>query len=320
MISYQLGVDDLADMRFGYSPLLEATTSLWALRWPERHVLHLPWIRRHRDLLATDSPLAALVGPERGWLPDFIAPRPTTPLPDIADELHRVRATEPTKALADLRSVYGQHPLPEVLARRPAALPDAVADALTDYWRVAIEPYWPRMRAVLEADMLHRGQLLAREGAATLLLSLDRRAHFSGGVLRLYAGASLEYDVPVAKRGLLLIPTLFAPQTISPVGPDEPPVVAYPARGIGTLWESVSPAGPGALVDLIGRPRARLLAALDGPASTTDLARRLRVTPSAVSQHLAVLRATGLVSRARAGRVVLYARTELADRLIDKSH
>jgi Mn-dependent DtxR family transcriptional regulator len=59
---------------------------------------------------------------------------------------------------------------------------------------------------------------------------------------------------------------------------------------------------------------------LDGPASTTDLARRLNVTPSAVSQHLAVLRATGLVGRSRAGRVVLYGRTELADRLVGKKH
>ncbi|WP_279339288.1 hypothetical protein [Sphaerisporangium perillae] len=42
MIIYRLGIDDLADMRFACSPLLETVTSLWALRWPERHVLHLP--------------------------------------------------------------------------------------------------------------------------------------------------------------------------------------------------------------------------------------------------------------------------------------
>ncbi|MGH3398924.1 MAG: ArsR/SmtB family transcription factor, partial [Streptosporangiaceae bacterium] len=66
---------------------------------------------------------------------------------------------------------------------------------------------------------------------------------------------------------------------------------------------------------LLGPPRARLLALLDQPASTTELACRLGVTPSAVSQHLRVLAAAGLVSRARAGRVVLYRQTETGARL-----
>jgi DNA-binding transcriptional ArsR family regulator len=44
------------------------------------------------------------------------------------------------------------------------------------------------------------------------------------------------------------------------------------------------------------RARCRLLAALAEPATTTDLARALDVTPGAVFQHLGVLRAAGLVS------------------------
>jgi DNA-binding transcriptional ArsR family regulator len=39
------------------------------------------------------------------------------------------------------------------------------------------------------------------------------------------------------------------------------------------------------------------------------------VTPSAVSQHLRVLFAAGLVTRARHGRQVLYRRSDLGDRL-----
>ncbi|MFF5521620.1 ArsR/SmtB family transcription factor [Streptomyces coeruleorubidus] len=46
-----------------------------------------------------------------------------------------------------------------------------------------------------------------------------------------------------------------------------------------------------------------------------ELARRLGVTPSAVSQHLRVLHATGLVTRARDGRRVLYRRSPLGERL-----
>ncbi|MFE7558479.1 hypothetical protein [Kitasatospora sp. NPDC057500] len=43
--------------------------------------------------------------------------------------------------------------------------------------------------------------------------------------------------------------------------------------------------------------------------------RRASRAPSAVSQHLRVLRAAGLPARARDGRQVLYRRTALGDRL-----
>ncbi|GAA2349100.1 ArsR/SmtB family transcription factor [Streptomyces violaceusniger] len=51
------------------------------------------------------------------------------------------------------------------------------------------------------------------------------------------------------------------------------------------------------------------------PESTGALARVLGVTPGAVSQHLGVPAACGLVTRRRVGRAVLYARSELGDRL-----
>ena len=45
-----------------------------------------------------------------------------------------------------------------------------------------------------------------------------------------------------------------------------------------------------------------VLGALRSPATTSALARRFGVTPGAVSQHLAVLRRSGLVDRQRSGR------------------
>ncbi|WP_426506388.1 helix-turn-helix domain-containing protein [Dactylosporangium sp. McL0621] len=72
-----------------------------------------------------------------------------------------------------------------------------------------------------------------------------------------------------------------------------------------------------ALAALVGRARARLLAELAAPASTTDLARRTGLTPGGVSQHLAVLRASGLVSAHREGRAVINVRTGTAEVLLD---
>jgi DNA-binding transcriptional ArsR family regulator len=52
------------------------------------------------------------------------------------------------------------------------------------------------------------------------------------------------------------------------------------------------------------------------PSSRTALARTSSLTLGAISQHLSILRACGLVSRARIGRSVPYQRTRTADNLL----
>ncbi|MEV4256487.1 helix-turn-helix domain-containing protein, partial [Spirillospora sp. NPDC049652] len=64
-------------------------------------------------------------------------------------------------------------------------------------------------------------------------------------------------------------------------------------------------------------PRARLLALLDEPAATGDLALRAGLSAGGTSQHLTALRDAGLVSAHRTGRYVLYARTEIAEALLN---
>ena len=55
------------------------------------------------------------------------------------------------------------------------------------------------------------------------------------------------------------------------------------------------------------------------PSATVELAHRLAVTPSAVSQNLQLLHRTGLVERSRAGRNVLYRRSRLGTQLVTAS-
>ncbi|WP_307812694.1 ArsR/SmtB family transcription factor [Micromonospora coerulea] len=94
--------------------------------------------------------------------------------------------------------------------------------------------------------------------------------------------------------------------------------LAYPVRGLGTLWEC-PPAAPDALGAVLGRGRARLLAELDAPRSTTELARRTGLSLAGVSQHLTTLRAAGLVVTHRAGRSLLSSRTPVAEALLTAS-
>ncbi|MET9793071.1 ArsR/SmtB family transcription factor [Streptomyces canus] len=312
MIEIVLGVDDLASVRFAISPLQETCHSLWALRDPGDFPLHLRWLRLIRPRLADlDRELLMALVSERRWLPDFITPRPLSRMPEMEEELQTVRNADPATVRRDVQTAYRDQRMPEVLRGDPAALRDRIADVLEAYWRTALERYWPRMRGVLESDILYRAQLLADGGAAALFAGLHPNVQWDSGILRLHPMGT--HSRVRAGSGLTLCPTLFGRKATAPIG--EVPRVDYPARGVATLWEAVTAAPADSIAALIGRPKAAILAALDTPDSTASLARTLGVTPSAVSQHLTVLAACGLLTRARAGRTVLYARSELGDRL-----
>ncbi|MFC7720593.1 ArsR/SmtB family transcription factor [Nonomuraea recticatena] len=117
--------------------------------------------------------------------------------------------------------------------------------------------------------------------------------------------------------GLVLMPVVLgSPYVLIKKSTSTQTTVRYPARGVGALWTAGTRAPAGSAVRLLGRARADLLEALRSPTTTTELARALGVTPSAVSQHLGVLRESGLVARERSGRHVLYMTTALGAALL----
>jgi DNA-binding IclR family transcriptional regulator len=63
-----------------------------------------------------------------------------------------------------------------------------------------------------------------------------------------------------------------------------------------------------------------MLTALAEPASTTGLAARTGIPVSSVSEHLAILRAAGLVSATRTGRYLVHQRTALGVALARRPH
>ncbi|MFE6870817.1 DUF5937 family protein [Kitasatospora sp. NPDC057692] len=323
-----LSADDLARTRFAVSPMWEVVTSLRVLARPTVPAQHRHWAAQVRPRLAAAGPavrrLAAMV-PPAGHLPDFLNPVPGTAAPALSDELAAITATSPELVRADLAVLAAERGgrLPAVLEplyRDPAArLPRLAAD-LEAYWDLALAPHWARIRALLDADVLHRARQAVGHGTARVLDDLHRTVRWDGagrGALRLEQRHCAVERLDAA-AGLVLVPSVFAwPRVLTRTLPPDPPQLAYPARGIATLWEP-RPVGdtPEALAAVLGRSRARLLAELDAPASTTELARRTGLSAAGVSQHLTALRAAGLTSSHRAGHAVLYARTALADALL----
>ncbi|WP_084959249.1 ArsR/SmtB family transcription factor [Thermoactinospora rubra] len=313
MISFELDVEDLADTRFALSPLNETVFSLRVLREPGLHALHLPW---RRSALARLGPrdvglLTSLVG-TRLALPDFLTPRPATFAPAFEEQLSAVRQTPPEVVRRDLEAALVPEPIPDDAAA--ARFRDTACDVLRRCWQLAIEPVWPQIRLVLEADMTYRARQLAVGGARLLFADMHPNLRWHEGVLSIDKMIG-RHHVAASGRGLLLIPSVFAHKPAPPVHPEEPPLLTYPSRGAATLWAPAPASNPTALASLIGAPRAALLDLLKEPQPTVELARRLKVTPSAVSQQLRVLYATGLVVRARHGRRVLYRRSHLGDQL-----
>jgi hypothetical protein len=321
MITLRFGPAALAHVRFAISPLVEVGRSRRLLDDPAAGALHLPWLvealERTADL---DLSLLRALDPTGVYTPDFVSPPPDTPLAELEGELAVVAATPPEQARAEVeRSYRRKPPLPAVLepfVADPAAGLVEVVALLRVYWDRTLAPHWPRVRALLEGDVLYRARQMADGGAERLFADVDPTVSWADGVLSIDKG-SVEQDVDLRDRGLLFVPSAFAwPNVMLVTDPRWQPTLVYPARGVGTLWEADRPAAPEALGALLGKMRAAVLVALDHPRSTTDLARALGVSAGGVSQHLGVLRAAGLVHGHRVGRSVLYLRSPAGDGLV----
>ncbi|MCJ1680577.1 helix-turn-helix domain-containing protein [Streptomyces sp. APSN-46.1] len=314
---------DLAQTRFAVSPMWEVVTSFRLLRGATEPPLHRRWAAQVRPRLLRAGLergwLAALI-PGDGYLADFLNPTPAGPFPAFSAELDAIRRSSPRQVRADLDTLClksGPSQRRRLLHEDPEAVLEKVTAEIETYWELALAPYWPRIRQLLEADVFHRARQVAEHGSAHVLNELHDSVSWDTGTLRLvHRQCKLTRDQ--AGSGLLLVPSAFAwPRVLTRAVAPEPPQLAYPARGIGTLWEPRTAGGAAdAVAAVLGRSRAQLLAELDVPASTTQLARGCGLSAAGVSQHLTALRNAGLVTAHRNGRSVLYARTAVADALL----
>jgi DNA-binding transcriptional ArsR family regulator len=320
VIRFVFSVPDLARTRFAISPMWEAIRSLVALRDPSTAALHLPWLRSLSGRLG-GIPLESVVAliPPRGYTPDFITPPPVGPLGRIDDDLTAVRRTPVKQIRHDIELYRAEHPrsrIPQAWLEHPRREIRRLADTVEAFWEQALEPAWPRIQAFLDADIAHRARQLAQGGPAELFGDLHPGVAWADD--HLDVTSDREATIDLGGHGLVLMPSAFQwarPATID-LDPWQPTLI-YPARGIATLWDEGTHA-PDGLVRLLGATRAAVLADLDAPRSTTDIAQRLAISPAGASHHLTTLRDAGLITARREGRTVLYVRTPTADALTSR--
>jgi DNA-binding transcriptional ArsR family regulator len=319
VIRYRFGQNDLLRTRFAIAPLMEVIGAFYVLRWPQRYVVHRRWVEwaapRVRDLDLSLLDVATPFG--TSYWPVFVSPPPRSPHPTIEAELARVRAVPPDRVVAEVEHTYtGRLP---VAARPLLDDPDAALGRLVEQmralWQAALAPRWPVISAFLEAEIASRARRLVAVGSWAAFADLHPTVVWEAGVLSIHPTPKAPADVELSGRGLLLIPSAFTwPKVWPRTDPPWDPALVYPPAGLGDLWEPAPPEDH-ALASLIGRRRAQVLQELDRPAATLELARRMGISPSGVSDHLSVLRRAGLVTRRREGRRVVYVRTAAGDTL-----
>jgi DNA-binding transcriptional ArsR family regulator len=250
--------------------------------------------------------------------PDFLRPTPSAPVTDIDAELERIRSTPNEQVRREvercLQPIGSAHDVDRVLLSDAAA--ECIGELVGAMWTGLVGPSWSRIKGCLERDILYQSRVLARRGIAAVLQDVAPSLLLQGGQAVVCQNGSEPRRLD--DTGMLLVPSSFLWPRIATVHapPATPLTIRYPARGTEALGAPLSLERHGGLRRLIGKTRAQILDALDQPTHTTALAVQLGRSPGNIADHLAVLRRSGLVTKARVGLHVLYSRTSLGDAMV----
>ncbi|MER7415250.1 winged helix-turn-helix domain-containing protein [Micromonospora peucetia] len=310
-------------------PVWELVLSLHLLPGRGRDPLLAGWRQSVTRGLREGSGSAGLrllltLNPPRGYFPDFLTPYES--MSGFEAGMEAVRSTPVALLHRDLALLAADSSLPAgavPLARGEADTLRGLTDAMERYRGLAIDPYWTRIQAAVEADRARRARALLAGGVEGLLASLRPAMRWESGVLEI-RDYPHSRELHLDGRGLLLVPSFFCAATpVALLDPALPPVLVYPVDRLGGLLpapgEGAGAPDPGreALAALLGRTRAAVLAASDDGCTTGEVARRLNISAAAASQHTTVLRNAGLLVSQRDRNTVLHTLTPLGRAMLN---
>jgi len=325
VVTFVISLADAFRFRFAISPVREVVRLARAIANPAAlfHGCNAAWLRRQRSVVkqlerAHDFRLLlSLLSARCDYYPGFLTPPPSVFVADVDTELSRIRATARERVQEEIGlCLNGNRAIePDVQQQlRSRDSCDRISSLLAALWDGLVAPSWPRLCDLLERDILHRARSLARGGLSAVFADLASLVTREDRHLNIRQGTSGTHVLD--GRGLTLTPSAFIwPYATATV--DDTPALTYPARGNTSLLSETDPADAenATLANLTGSTRAHILKALKEPVHTSGLARQLERSPGNIADHLLVPRSSGLASRARVGRIVLYSRTALGEAL-----
>jgi hypothetical protein len=135
----------------------------------------------------------------------------------FAQELESLRRTPIDLLQLDLEAAWGDRLPPELMpyVTEPEAAIARYCDALAAHWDRMLAPSWPRLRSILEREVLLVGHEMASRGLAHALENLHPALDYEDGCLRFELGEPWN-DRFEARKSLILAPMAGEPDRSSP--------------------------------------------------------------------------------------------------------
>ncbi|MGN9908872.1 DUF5937 family protein [Phytohabitans sp. LJ34] len=326
--------EDSTEVSFAVSPLVELASAWHVLVAEGHHTDRADWAAATRSALPADLTAALeawsftvsairpvwlvdpTFAPGEGWpawlralAPARFAELTLRPLlrvrgrsGRIADQRAEVVALSRARGPAATRAV-------QLVLDDPERARDTLAAVLERFWHLCFRDEWRRSAPTLRAEVRARTR---RGGWPASLRDLSPAVSTGDGSGRLVVDKFQNKTVPVAGRGLVLVPTRFGGQHLYVADePDRPVVVHYPVPVPPRAADRrLTVRRLGALAHPARLEVCRAIAV--EPRSAREIARLWRFTESAVTKHLSVLRAADLVRAERVGHFVRYSLNDSA--------
>ncbi|MCP3800773.1 winged helix-turn-helix domain-containing protein [Allokutzneria sp. A3M-2-11 16] len=327
MLRIYFTAEDLGRTRVAAAPdpLWETVLSVQRLLARDGDVVFDGWRHQVRSAFTQPSLLDQLrlllpLLPPRGYFPDFLTP--TNGAQGLRAGIEAILSTPKQRLRAELDLLDNRYQLPSwvgALAEGDREVLRRLTSAIVTYHEVALAPYQSRLQACVDSDRAVRARTVLDAGAEGLLSGLRPLMRWSYPVLEVEY--PVDQELHLDGRGLLLLPSFFCYQyPVSLMDPTLTPVLVYPVerdvKWIGDTSRKARSDTERALAALLGSTRAGVLDAVAAGHTTSELARRMNISPASASQHATVLRNAGLVTSRRYGSAVLHTLTPLGASLL----